>query len=91
QLGFADEYQYSNACEADIYCDSSNGDFKSPSGYGALPGTSFNVAAFNAKSNYASSAEARKAHASRIPWLSQIPSSTELIHGHQLGTSPLKG
>jgi hypothetical protein len=89
QLGFADEYAYTNACEADIYCDENAGDFKSPSGYGALPGTSFNVAAFNARTTYSSNADVRKTHGRDIPWLSFISASTDLVTAGRLG-SPAK-
>lgn len=88
QLGFADEYSYYNACEADIYCDDSGGDYTSASGYGSLPGTSFNVAMFNARSSYASSQEARNDHAKQIPWLAQIDAKTPITTNGKLGTAP---
>jgi hypothetical protein len=86
QLGFADEYSYTNACEADMYCATKTYDSTSPSGYGLLPGTSFNVAAFNALSNYGSNADVRKAHSKVIPWLSLIAASTDLTNAGKLGS-----
>lgn len=86
QLGFADEYAYLNACEADIYCDANAIDYKSPSGFGALPGTAFNIASFNAKTSYSSNSDVRKTHGSQIPWLSFIDTKTDLTTGGQLGT-----
>jgi len=88
QLGFADEYSYISACEADIYCSSTADDYKSPSGYGFLPGTSFNVAAFNARTNYSSNADVRKVHGSQIPWISFIDKSTDLTLNGKLGSAP---
>jgi hypothetical protein len=90
QLGFADEYAYISACEADIYCPAGVSDSKSPSGFGNLPGTSYNVAAFNARSSYASSDDARRAHAKSIPWFSFIPTKASLITHGKLG-SPSTG
>ncbi len=86
RLGFADEYGYYNSCEADIYCDQQSGDFTSKSGYGFLPGTSFNVALFNARASYSSSSEVRRTHGPKVPWLSSISSSTKLLTNSKLGT-----
>lgn len=91
QLGFADEYAYISACEADIYCTSGAQDSKSPSGYGALPGTAFNIAAFNARSSYASNADARAAHGKQIPWLTSITATTNLVTNGKLGSPPASG
>lgn len=91
QLGFADEYSYISACEADIYCGAGADDFKSPSGYGYLPGSSFNVAAFNSRANYSSNADVRKVHGSQIPWLSFIAKSTDLTSNGKLGSAPTPG
>ena len=86
RLGFADEYGYYNSCEADIYCDVQSSDVISKSGYGALPGTSFNVALFNSRASYKTDAEVRTRHGSQIPWLSSIAKATKLTNSTKLGT-----
>jgi hypothetical protein len=91
QLGFADEYAYISACEADIYCTAGADDTKSASGYGALPGTSFNVAAFNARPSYSSNEDARRAHAKQVPWISSIAPRTNIISNGKLGTPRTSG
>ncbi len=91
QLGFADEYAYTSACEADIYCPPGTPNDKSPSGYGNLPGTSFNIAAFNSKSSYSSNSDVRASHGKSIPWMSFISSKTELVTGGKIGTPPAAG
>jgi hypothetical protein len=88
RLGFADEYGYYTTCEADIYCDSKTGDETSPSGYGSLPGSSFNIAKFNARANYSSNSDVRKWHGRELPWLSMISSSTNLLTNGRLGSTP---
>ena len=86
QLGFADEYAYENACEADIYCDQKADDTISKNGFGFLPGTSFNVAQFNGFNSYIDDADVRKRHGSQIPWLKSILLTTPLqVQGH-IGT-----
>lgn len=86
RLGFADEYGYYNSCEADIYCDQQASDVIAKSGYGFLPGTSFNVALFNAREAYSSNSDVRRTHGSKLPWLSSIASSTNLLTNSKLGT-----
>jgi hypothetical protein len=73
QMGFADEYSYYSACEADIYCDASMG-------------RSVNVAIFADKPPYSSDAQARGMHSKQIPWYGKIKPATEIITGSQLGT-----
>lgn len=90
RLGFADEYGYYNACEADIYCPAgANDDIISPSGYGALPTTAFNIAAFQSLPSYPSSAAVLSSHANLIPWASDIEARTALTTNGKLG-SPTK-
>jgi hypothetical protein len=86
RLGFADEYGYYNSCEADIYCEQQRDDVVSRSGYGSLPGTSFNVARFNAYASYKNDSEVRTRHASQLPWLPSVSKSTRLTTGSKLGT-----
>ncbi|MES2965450.1 MAG: M64 family metallopeptidase [Bdellovibrionota bacterium] len=86
QLGFADEYAYISACEADTYCDVQAEDSKSKSGYGYLPGTSFNVALFNSFNSYIDDEDVRNRHATKIPWVRSIATSTPLQVNGKLGT-----
>lgn len=86
QLGFADEYGYYNACEADTYCGQQVGNDVSPSGFGNLPGTSFNVALFNSRGSYSGDSDVRAKHGAALPWLSAIASSTKLTTGSKLGS-----
>lgn len=86
QLGFADEYAYISACEADTYCDGFSGDMKSKSGYGYLPGTSFNIALFNAFNSYVDDQDVRNRHSTKLPWISSIGGSTPLQVEGKLGT-----
>lgn len=86
QLGFADEYAYISACEADTYCDLQASDSKSKSGYGYLPGTSFNVALFNAFNSYIDDEDVRNRHAAQLPWSASIAKTTPLQVGGKLGT-----
>ena len=86
QLGFADEYAYLNACEADTYCDLQAGDTKSKSGYGSLPGTSFNVALFNSFNSYIDDQDVKNRHATSIPWVNSIATTTPLQVSGKIGT-----
>lgn len=88
RLGFADEYSYHNSCEADLYCPAGGDDWISPSGYGAHPTTSFNVAVFTPQASYASNAEVRAAHGKQIPWLIFIDKSTDIMKAGKIGTPP---
>jgi hypothetical protein len=88
RLGFADEYEYPDACEADTYCHIQHDDWISLSGFGALPGTAFNVARFNALSSYASDKSARIKHHRKIPWYAQIDAQTPIEVGGKLGSLP---
>lgn len=91
QLGFADEYSYTNACEADIYCAGAASTTQAPAGFGWLPGSSFNIALFNARASYASNSAVRKIHGADIPWLSFIDLKTDLTSGGHLGSAPKSG
>lgn len=87
RLGFADEYGYYTPCEADIYCPLQSDTSISPSGYGSLPATAYNVTLFNERARYASNADVRKAHAKNVPWLASIDAKTDLISAAgKLGT-----
>ncbi|MES2855819.1 MAG: hypothetical protein V4692_08145 [Bdellovibrionota bacterium] len=87
QLGFADEYAYTTDCEADLYCaDGAHDDARNPSGYGSLPGVSYNVPRFNAQESYSSNASVRRQHGSLIPWLAKLDPSANLISNQRLGS-----
>ncbi|HVK61206.1 MAG TPA: hypothetical protein VM432_06630 [Bdellovibrionales bacterium] len=87
-LGFADEYEYTTDCEADYYCGTTLPDeqTRSPAGYGSIPGDSFNVPLFNARSRYSSNEQARSLHGALISWLNLIPKTTPLIERGKLGS-----
>jgi hypothetical protein len=88
RLGFADEYEFTTDCEADLYCVDSakDQDVPSNSGYGNLPGWSFNVPRFNSLDSYDSNKVARRAHGKLVPWLPLISRDTLLVTGRTLGS-----
>ncbi len=90
QLGFADEYNYLNACEADLYCPPGGDDTISRSGFGSHPTTAFNVAVFLEEKSYGSSDDVRNKHNKQIHWLNFIDKKTELLTNGKVGT-PQRG
>ena len=86
QLGFADEYSYLNACEADLYCPPGGDDTISRSGFGSHPTTAFNVAVFSEDKSYSSSEDVRRKHNKQIHWVNFIDKTTELLTNGKVGT-----
>jgi hypothetical protein len=84
-LGFADEYSYPSAFEADMYCGlaARPGETK----FAPYPGLSFNIAVFEDHPPYASDSQARSLHGGQIPWFGKISASTLITSGGQLGTA----
>lgn len=87
QMGMADEYEYSTACEADLFCVAATTREKS-SKPGYLPSDSYNVTTFEDHPPYQNDARARAMHSSQIPWYSAIQSRTKITTGSNLGTPP---
>ena len=79
-LGFADEYEYPSACEADTYCPYLIAGYFS----------AHNVAVFKDSPPYSSDIDARVKHANQIPWYEKIEEDTSIITGDQLGTPKAK-
>lgn len=75
-FGFADDYMYASACEADTYCPR----------WKSTP----NSTIFQDSPPYPSDAVARARHSSQIPWFAQILPTTLITTGSQLGT-PVRG
>ncbi|MCB0379504.1 MAG: hypothetical protein KDD33_13515 [Bdellovibrionales bacterium] len=87
QMGFADEYSYYTACEADIYCQNAQvQNANTRNGFSFLPSGSMNVAVFPDKPPYSSDAQAKSMHAGQIPWFGSIKATTPIVSGSQLGT-----
>lgn len=70
--GFADECSYTNAAEANIYC---NAEWSGP-----------NVAFLRESPPYPNDESARSRHSPAIPWFRQILPSTKITTGTNLGT-----